>query len=68
MDAPQIVVDPRIMGGQPIIKGARITVALIVRELKRGATLEEIIDQYRQLTAAHIRAAATHRDQTRDRT
>lgn len=55
-----IVVDAKIMGGQPVVKGTRVTVALILRELGRGATPAEIIDQYPQLKVEDIRAAATY--------
>ena len=55
-----IIVDPKIMGGQPIVRGPRITVALILRELGRGATPAEIVDQYPQLKIEDIRAAATY--------
>jgi uncharacterized protein (DUF433 family) len=58
--AERIVVDPKIMGGQPVIKGTRIAVALVLRELGRGATPAEIIDQYPHLKLEDIRAAATY--------
>jgi uncharacterized protein (DUF433 family) len=56
----RIVVDPKVMGGQPIVRGTRITVALILRELGRGATPAEIVDQYPHLTVHDIRAAANY--------
>ena len=56
----RVIVDPKIMGGQPVIQGTRITVALILRELGRGATPAEIIDQYPHLSVEDIRAAATY--------
>ena len=56
----RIAVDPKVMGGQPVVKGTRITVALVLHELGRGATPAEIIDQYPQLKLEDIRAAATY--------
>ena len=56
----RIVVDPKIMGGQPIVRDTRITVALILRELGRGATPADIIDQYPHLTHDDIKAAANY--------
>ncbi|MFM9865593.1 MAG: DUF433 domain-containing protein [Micropepsaceae bacterium] len=56
----RIANDPKIMGGQPVVKGTRISVALILRELGRGATPAEIIDQYPQLKREDIRAAASY--------
>ncbi|MBP6014217.1 MAG: DUF433 domain-containing protein [Alphaproteobacteria bacterium] len=50
----RIIVDAKIMGGQPVLKGTRITVALILRELGRGATPAEIVDQYPQLKLERI--------------
>jgi uncharacterized protein (DUF433 family) len=58
--ANRIIVDPKVMGGQPVIKGTRITVALVLRELGRGATPAEIIDQYPHLKIEDIRAAAIY--------
>lgn len=56
----RIIVDPKIMGGQPVVRGTRITVALILRELGRGASPAEIVDQYPQLKVEDVRAAATY--------
>ena len=56
----RIAVDPKIMGGQSVVRGTRITVALILRELGRGATPAEVVDQYPQLKLEDIRGAATY--------
>lgn len=56
----RIVVDPKVMGGQPVIKGTRITVTLILRELGRGATPADIIDQYPHIKLEDIHAAAAY--------
>jgi len=56
----RIQVDPKIMGGQPVVKGTRITVALILRELGRGASPGEIVDQYPHLKPEDIQAAAAY--------
>jgi uncharacterized protein (DUF433 family) len=56
----RIAVDPKIMGGQPIVRGTRITVTLILRELGRGATPAEIVDQHPHLTIDDIQAAANY--------
>jgi uncharacterized protein (DUF433 family) len=57
MAETRIQSDPRIMGGQPVIAGTRITVALILREIARGADADEIVDQYPHLTKEDVRAA-----------
>jgi uncharacterized protein (DUF433 family) len=56
----RITADPKVMGGQPVIKGTRITVALILRVLGRGATPAEIVDQYPHLKIEDIQAAAMY--------
>ena len=38
----KIKVDPEIMCGKPVIKGARVTVELILRKLSEGLTPTEI--------------------------
>jgi uncharacterized protein (DUF433 family) len=60
MDKVRIHSDPRIMGGQPVIAGTRVTVALILREIARGANADEIVDQYPHLTKEDVRAAVLY--------
>ncbi|MEA1900285.1 MAG: DUF433 domain-containing protein [Thermodesulfobacteriota bacterium] len=52
-----IEVRPDVMLGKPVIKGTRIPVELIVRKLGEGATIEELLDGYTNLTLEAIRAA-----------
>jgi uncharacterized protein (DUF433 family) len=56
-DHPHIISDPGIMTGIPCIKGTRVTVANIVRQIAAGRTPEEICRDYPYLTADSIRAA-----------
>ena len=58
--ANRICQDPKIMAGQPVIRGTRITVALILRELGRGATPAEIVEQFPHLTVEDVHAAASY--------
>jgi uncharacterized protein (DUF433 family) len=53
----RIVVDPKIMVGKPVIKGTRIPVDMIIRQLAQGSTIEEILEDYPQLKRGDIRAA-----------
>ena len=53
----RIVIDPEIMVGKPTIKGTRITVELILRQLAQGLTTKEILENYPRLTAEDIYAA-----------
>jgi uncharacterized protein (DUF433 family) len=42
-DHPRIVVDPRVQGGYPTVRGTRIPVDTIVGLWAEGATVEEIL-------------------------
>jgi uncharacterized protein (DUF433 family) len=52
--------DPAVMMGKPVIKGTRITVELILRECARGATLNEIVEDYPSLNGEDIHAALAY--------
>ena len=58
MDVNNLIeVKPGVMLGKPVIKGTRIPVELIVRKLGEGATAEELLDGYANLTIKDIQAA-----------
>ena len=46
-----------VMLGKPIIKGTRLTVEHILRELGTGVSHEELFDNYPNLKPEHIQAA-----------
>ena len=46
----RIVVNPKIMGGKPIVKGTRITVEQVLKLLAQGLSLKEIVKDYPHLT------------------
>lgn len=52
--ANRIETDPDIMVGKPVVKGTRLTVELILRQLANGQTIEELIKNYPQLTKEDI--------------
>lgn len=52
-----IVVNPKIMCGKPVIKGTRIPVYLILNLLAVGYTFDRIIKAYPKLTKKDIKAA-----------
>ncbi|MBL8028389.1 MAG: DUF433 domain-containing protein [Fibrobacteres bacterium] len=54
---PLIEMNPAVMTGKPVIKGTRITVDIILRKLSSGATVEEILEDYPNLTIESILAA-----------
>ena len=53
---PGIVKDSEILGGEAVIKGTRVPVALILGHLAAGMSTDEIIYEY-DLTIEDIRAA-----------
>jgi uncharacterized protein (DUF433 family) len=52
-----IVCDPDILNGKPIVKGTRISVALILQCIASGMTKEEILHGYPTLTKEGLDAA-----------
>ncbi len=48
---------PEVMLGKPVIKGTRIPVDLILRKLGEGASFEDLIDGYPNLSREAIQAA-----------
>jgi uncharacterized protein (DUF433 family) len=56
MDLARITVDHRIMGGVPCVAGTRIPVATVMGLVANGLTIEEIVAEYPQLTAADVQA------------
>jgi uncharacterized protein (DUF433 family) len=56
----RIAADPNICFGKPCIRGTRIWVSLILDFLSNGMSIEEIIDEYPQLTKEDIHAALAY--------
>ena len=56
-----------IQGGRPVIRGSRFPVSSIVQNHRRGLTVEEILREFPQLTAAEVYDALSyyydHREQ-----
>jgi len=53
----RITIDPEVCLGQPVIRGMRITVSLIVKLLAGGMTRQEIIKAYPELEEEDITQA-----------
>jgi uncharacterized protein (DUF433 family) len=51
-----ISIDPAVLVGEPVVKGTRIAVELVVDLLGRGYTVDQILQQYDQLTADDVQA------------
>jgi uncharacterized protein (DUF433 family) len=45
----RIMIDPGICMGQPIIRGMRITVSVILKMLAAGKTVEDVVAAYPEL-------------------
>jgi uncharacterized protein (DUF433 family) len=54
---PRISADPAVMMGKPCIKGTRITVELILRELGGGRSFADLLEAYPHLAEDDFRAA-----------
>lgn len=53
----RITFDPAIMGGRACIRGMRIPVAVIVKQIAQGASREEVLADYPDLEPADIQQA-----------
>lgn len=56
----RISVDPNVCFGKPCIRGTRIWVSLILDFLAAGMTINEIVEEYPQLTAQDVLAAIAY--------
>lgn len=57
MNSYLIICDPEILSGKPVVKGTRISVALILQCLASGMTREEILRGYPTLTEEGLHSA-----------
>jgi uncharacterized protein (DUF433 family) len=56
----RIVVNPKILGGKPVIKGTRIPLYLILELLSAGYDFKRIIKAYPTLTEEDLKAAVDY--------
>jgi uncharacterized protein (DUF433 family) len=56
----RVVTDPAILLGKPIIRGTRIPVSLVVNYLEHGHSVEELLDDYPNLTREDVEAAIAY--------
>ena len=52
-----IEIDPSICGGQPVIKGTRIPVSAILKQLAYGESWDSLLHGYPELKRSDIQAA-----------
>lgn len=53
----KISIDPNICHGKPVIKGTRVLVSNILGALASGETIEEVLEDYPNITKEDILAA-----------
>jgi len=52
----RITLDPNVMTGKPLIRGTRLTVQYILGWLAHGASVKDILDEYKGLNEDDIKA------------
>ena len=56
----RIQINPKICLGQPVVRGTRITVSVILKLLANGRSIEDVIELYPELEAADIQEAVKY--------
>lgn len=51
-----IVRDATICGGEPVVKGTRVTVRTVLASLVEGASIQDILEDFPTLTEQAVRA------------
>ena len=51
-----IVRDPQICGGEPVIRGTRVTLRTVLASLAEGAGVQEILQDFPTLTQEDVHA------------
>ena len=58
MDYSQYIVrDRKVCGGEPVLKGTRVTLRTVLASLAEGAGIQDILADFPTLTEDHVRAA-----------
>jgi uncharacterized protein (DUF433 family) len=57
MSFERIELNPEILSGEPIIRGTRIPVELILRKMSEGASESDLLDAHPRLVREDIQAA-----------
>ena len=59
----RVAVDPAVMLGKPVIRGTRITVEIILEKLAADMSIDEVLEDYPQLTRVDVLAALKYAQQ-----
>ena len=57
----QIAYDPKILSGKPHVRGTRLSVEFILELFASGATRDEVLKTYPQLTAGAVEEAIKYK-------
>ncbi len=60
----RIEINPRVCGGQPVIKGTRISVATVLEQLADDESWDSLLRGYPELTRNDIQAALQYARQS----
>ncbi len=55
-----VTIDPEIHHGEPCIKGTRVPVAILIGSIADGMTIEEVTQEYPQITREAVQAALAY--------
>lgn len=64
----RITINPKIMVGKPIIRGTRLTVEYLMNLLAHGATIDEILNEYKSITRQDVQACILYATKTLETT
>lgn len=53
---PFFTSNPHVCGGEPVLRGTRVTVRTVLASLAEGLAVDEILKEYPALTADAVRA------------
>ena len=56
-DQDRIVRDPQIVGGEPVLKGTRVTLKTVLASLAEGGMTEQILADFPTLSEEDVRTA-----------
>jgi uncharacterized protein (DUF433 family) len=64
----RITINPKVMVGKPIIRGTRLTVEYLMNLLAHGATIDEILIEYKSITRQDVQACILYATKTLETT
>jgi uncharacterized protein (DUF433 family) len=56
----RIIIDPEICNGRPIVRGTRITVQTVLEFLGAGDSIDEVLEEYPNLSREDVLACLSY--------